>query len=435
MQQKKVYIRTFGCQMNFHDSEKILGLFKSENFLETDSPLESDIVVFNTCSIRQKAEQKFFSELGKIKALKKKNPDLKVIVAGCIAQQQKEEIFKRANFVDFVVGPQNINAFKEIIQSRQKKIAFTDENQYISEFEIPAFRKSAVSVMVNIMYGCNNFCSYCIVPYTRGREKSRATVSILDEIKKLADTGYKEVLLLGQNVNSYHSDTDFPGLLKKINNINGIERIRFVTSHPKDLSDDLIFSIRDLDKVCEHIHLPLQSGSNKILKLMNRRYSYEDYLKKIEKLKKNIPKIAITSDIIAGFPQETDEDHNQTINALKEIQFDGVFAFKFSPRKGTVAANLDGQIPEKIKLERLYEIIDLQNSITEKKNSMLKNSIEEILIEGKDEKDKTFLTGRTRSNKIVLLPENIKRIKEGELVKVKIVETHRHSLVGILSNE
>lgn len=432
MQKRKVYIRTFGCQMNFHDSEKILGLFKSEDFLEADSPSEGDVIIFNTCSIRQKAEQKFFSELGKIKALKKKNPDLKVIVAGCIAQHQKKDIFKKANFVDYVIGPQNINVFKDIIRSEQKRIAYTDENPYISEVEIPAFRKSTVSAMVNIMYGCNNFCSYCIVPYTRGREKSRATVTILEEIKMLADRGYKEVLLLGQNVNSYQSDTDFPGLLKKINNINGIERIRFVTSHPKDLSDELIFAIRDLDKVCEHIHLPLQSGSNKILKLMNRGYSYEEYLKKIEKLKKNIPKIAITSDIIAGFPQETDEDHKQTIRALKEIQFDGIFAFKFSPRKGTAASILDGQIPDKIRAERLYEIINIQNSITEEKNSILKDSVEEVLVDGKDEKDRNKYTGRTRSNKIVIISDANREVKEGQIVMVKIIKTQRHSLVGAL---
>jgi tRNA-2-methylthio-N6-dimethylallyladenosine synthase len=431
MKQKKVYIRTFGCQMNFHDSEKILGLFKSKNFMEADSPSEGDIIIFNTCSIRQKAEQKFFSELGKIKSLKKKNPRLKVIVAGCIAQHQKDEIFKKANFVDFVVGPQNINVFKDIAQSEQRAIAYTDENPYISEVEIPTFRKSTVSAMVNIMYGCNNFCSYCIVPYTRGKEKSRASKAILDEIKMLADSGYKEVLLLGQNVNSYKSDTDFPGLLKKINTINGIERIRFVTSHPKDLSDELIFSIRDLDKVCEHIHLPLQSGSTKILRLMNRKYTYDDYLRKIEKLKKNIPKIAITSDIIAGFPQETDEDHKQTIKALKEIEFDGIFAFKYSPRKGTVAADLEGQIPNEIRSERLYEIIDLQNSITEKKNSMLKDSVEEVLIERKEEKGKTKFIGRTRSNKIVLLSDSV-RLNEGDIIKVKIIETHRHNLYGTL---
>lgn len=431
MKQKKVYIRTFGCQMNFHDSEKILGLFKSKNFMEADSPSEGDIIIFNTCSIRQKAEQKFFSELGKIKSLKKKNPRLKVIVAGCIAQHQKDEIFKKANFVDFVVGPQNINVFKDIAQSEQRAIAYTDENPYISEVEIPTFRKSTVSAMVNIMYGCNNFCSYCIVPYTRGKEKSRASKAILDEIKMLADSGYKEVLLLGQNVNSYKSDTDFPGLLKKINTINGIERIRFVTSHPKDLSDELIFSIRDLDKVCEHIHLPLQSGSTKILRLMNRKYTYDDYLRKIEKLKKNIPKIAITSDIIAGFPQETDEDHKQTIKALKEIVFDGIFAFKYSPRKGTVAADLEGQIPNEIRSERLYEIIDLQNSITEKKNSMLKDSVEEVLIERKEEKGKTKFIGRTRSNKIVLLSDSV-RLNEGDIIKVKIIETHRHNLYGTL---
>jgi tRNA-2-methylthio-N6-dimethylallyladenosine synthase len=431
MKQKTFYIRTFGCQMNFHDSEKISGLLISEQFSDVENPANADVIIFNTCSIRQKAEQKFFSELGKIKALKKKNPNLKIIVAGCIAQHQGDKIFERASHVDYVVGPQNIGIIKDIINQDNRFVSFIEDNSSITELEIPAYRKSIISAMVNIMYGCNNFCSYCVVPYTRGREKSRATQSIINEIKKLADNGYKEILLLGQNVNSYYSDTDFPGLLKKINDIKGIERIRFVTSHPKDLSDDLIFSIRDLEKVCEHIHLPLQSGSNKILSLMNRKYTYEDYLEKIEKLRKNVPKIAITSDIIAGFPKESDEDHIQTIRALKEIEFDGIFSFKFSPRKGTFAAELDGQIPDEIKAKRLYEILELQNLITEKKNRTLKGSVEDILIEDFYEKDKNKLIGRTRSNKIVIIPK-YKNINIGDIVKIKITETHRHSLEGDL---
>ncbi len=429
MKERAYYIRTFGCQMNFHDSEKISGLLKSEHFSETDSPSKADVVIFNTCSIRQKAEQKFFSELGKIKSLKKKNPNLKVIVAGCIAQHHGEKIFERAAYVDYVVGPQNINLIKDIIRQDERLISFTEDNPLIAELEMPAYRKNTVTAMVNIMYGCNNFCSYCIVPYTRGREKSRAAQSIVSEIQELAHKGYKEVLLLGQNVNSYHSDIDFPGLLKKINEINGIERIRFVTSHPKDLSEKLIFSIRDLEKVCEHIHLPLQSGSNKILSLMNRKYTYEDYVKKIEKLRKNIPKIAITSDIIAGFPQESDEDHRQTIRALKEIEFDGIFSFRFSHRKGTVAAELHGQVPDEIKAQRLSEIIEVQNLITDKKNGSLRGMIEEVLIEGFYEKDKNMLMGRTRTNKIVVLP-NRKNVFIGEIIKVKIIKPHRHSLEG-----
>ncbi len=425
---KQYYIETFGCQMNVHDSEKMAGILKSEGYIETGSAKDADVVIFNTCSIRQKAEQKFFSELGRIKSLKKRRPDLKIAVAGCIAQQGGVEIIKRAPHVDFVVGPQNINALREIITSRSDSV-FIDDNPSITEIELPADRKDNVRAWINIMYGCNNFCSYCIVPYTRGREKSRASGSIINEIKELADKDYKEITLLGQNVNSYMSDINFPGLLKKINEIGGISRIRFVTSHPKDLSNELICAIRDMEKVCEHIHLPLQSGATKILSLMNRKYTYEDYLRKIETLRKTIPEIAITADIIAGFPQETDEDHKETVKALTEIEFDGIFAFKFSPRPGTRAFNMNGQLPEDIKSDRLYEILEVQNKITERKNKELKGTIQEILIEGKDEKDTGKFTGRTRTNKIVNIPSK-NNAKPADIITVKITRAGRHSLEG-----
>lgn len=425
---KRYYIETFGCQMNVHDSEKMAGILKSEGYVETGSAKDADIVIFNTCSIRQKAEQKFFSELGRIKSLKKRRHGLKIAVAGCIAQQEGSKILKRASYVDYVIGPQNIPILKNIITSDSNVIAVED-NPSITEAYLPVDRNDNVRAWVNIMYGCNNFCSYCIVPYTRGREKSRASQSIINEIKDLAEKGFKEVTLLGQNVNSYESDTNFPGLLKEIDKIDGIKRIRFVTSHPKDLSDELIYAIRDMEKVCEHIHLPLQSGSSKVLALMNRKYTYADYMNKVEKLKKEIPEIAITSDIIAGFPQEMDEDHNLTINALKEIEFDSIFAFKFSPRPGTKASTMDGQLPDDIRSDRLSEILELQNKITERKNKELKGTIQEVLIEGVDEKTPNKLSGRTRTNKVVnVLFEST--VKPGDIIKVEITHTRRHSLEG-----
>ncbi len=433
---KKYYISTFGCQMNVHDSEKMAGILKSEGYTETDSAKNANIVIFNTCSIRQKAEQKFFSELGRIKSLKQKRPDLKIAVTGCIAQQEGARLLQRASHVDYVIGPQNINALKSVVAVNQNAgIIAVEDNPYIADMELPADRKDGVRAWVNIMYGCNNFCSYCIVPYTRGREKSRASQNIINEIKELSEKGYKEVTLLGQNVNSYKSNINFPELLKEINKINKIKRIRFVTSHPKDLSDDLIYAIRDLDKVCEHIHLPLQSGSSKILALMNRRYTYEDYQKKIEKLRLEIPEIAITSDIIAGFPQETDEDHKETIRALAEIEFDGIYAFKFSPRQGTKASTMNEQISDDIKSERLAKILELQNEITERKNRELKGTQEEVLVEGHDDKNTGKFKGRTRTNKIVniTLKNNIKltdNIKSGDFVIVKIIGPLRHSLEG-----
>jgi len=426
---KKVYIHTFGCQMNVHDSEKILGVLEPEGFMQTDNPRSADLIIFNTCSIRQKAEQKFYSELGRIKSYKKLNPRLKIAVAGCIAQREGKNIFKRAPHVDFVFGPQNIRALKHFVADGYVPVAI-EENPLIAIEDLPARRSAGISAWVTIMYGCNNFCSYCVVPYTRGRERSRPSEHIVAEVSKIAGEGFREITLIGQNVNSYESDVDFPGLLRKLDGVGGIERIRFVTSHPKDLSTALINAIKELPKICEHIHLPLQSGSTAILKMMSRRYSFEDYIEKVAALRAKIPDISITSDIIAGFPGETDEDHRLTLKALREIEFDGTFAFKFSPRPGTKAAKMQGNLTEEMKSERLYEILVLQDTITEKKNNALVGTIQEVLIEGPSENGNGNLTGRTRTNKIVdIWAEDI--IK-GALVDVEIIKGRRHSLEGKL---
>ena len=305
-----------------------------------------------------------------------------------------------------------------------------EENPLIAESDYSVDRKDHVKALVTIMYGCNNFCSYCVVPYTRGHEKSRPSAKILAEIEGLAREGFKEVTLLGQNVNSYQSDMDFAGLLRNINKIEGLERIRFVTSHPKDLSDDLIAAMRYLEKVCEHIHLPLQSGSSRVLKLMNRHYSFSSYMKKIESLRKAIPSIAITTDIIAGFPQESEEDYEWTIRALREAEFDGIFAFNYSPRPGTKAASIHGHIDECVKSRRLGEILDLQNSITDKKNKHLEGTIQEILLETETVGENICqLSGRTRTNKIVNIPTNGKA-RPSDIVSVKIIKAKRHSFEG-----
>ncbi|MBI4823280.1 MAG: tRNA (N6-isopentenyl adenosine(37)-C2)-methylthiotransferase MiaB [Nitrospirae bacterium] len=430
---KKFSITTFGCQMNVHDSEKIAGLLCKQGMSQTEDKKDADLIVFNTCSIRQKAEQKFLSELGKTKSLKRGMPTLKIAVTGCIAQQMGEKLFKKAPYVDYVLGTQNIHLISDLIKGNTCKSALND-NPFISEQKLPTLRKEKFRAWVSIMYGCNNFCSYCVVPYTRGRETCRSTENILKEIKELVGEGVKEVTLLGQNVNSYSSDTDFPGLLEKINAIPGLERLRFVTSHPKDLSDKLITSMESLDKVCEHIHLPLQSGSTRILSLMNRGYSYEEYKIKVDKLRQAIPDIAITSDIIAGFPHETDKDHEDTINALREIEFDGIFAFKFSLRPGTKASLMERHIPEHIKAERLSEILKLQDEITLMKNKELEGRAVDVLIEGISKTNPALQTGRTRGNKIVnfsvIDKERKFLLKEGSLTQVKIIRARRHSLEG-----
>jgi tRNA-2-methylthio-N6-dimethylallyladenosine synthase len=315
---KKYLISTWGCQMNVHDSEKMAGILASEGYAPAEDQKDADIIIFNTCSIREKAEQKFLSDLGRLKSLKKRNPGVKIAVAGCVAQQMGDNLFQRAPHVDFVLGPQNLKNIRDIAGGKSSATAL-EENPALAVEELPALRKERGRAWVSIMYGCDNFCTYCIVPYVRGREKSRASESIAREIHGRASEGFKEVTLLGQNVNSYRSDVDFPGLLGKIDAVEGIERVRFVTSHPKDFSEALIDAMAELPSVCEHIHLPLQSGSTRILELMNRKYTYEEYRDKVERLRKRIPGIAITTDIIAGFPTETAEDHEATVRALKEI--------------------------------------------------------------------------------------------------------------------
>ncbi len=424
---KKVYIRSWGCQMNAHDSERMLGVLRREGYAPVEAPEEADLIVFNTCSIREKAEQKFYSQLGRTRRLKRRNPALKVVVAGCIAQQKGAVLKERAPYVDYVIGPQNIGRVGEAVHDAGG--VFTDDDPELARRDIPAERGGSVKAWINIMYGCDNFCSYCVVPYTRGRERSRPAGSILKEIAGLAAAGFKEITLLGQNVNSYRGDASFAELLSSINDIEGIERIRFVTSHPKDLGDELITAMRDLDKVCEHIHLPLQSGSDRVLKLMNRKYTLDEYLKKVERLRKAVPGIAITTDIIAGFPTERPEDHAATVSALEEIGFDGIFAFKYSPRPMTRAAEMDGQLPEEVKSERLTEILRRQDRITEAKNKALENTVQEILVEGPSASEEERMTGRTRTNKIVNIPLS-DRVSPGMLLQVRILRANRHSLEG-----
>ena len=425
---KTVFIYTFGCQMNVHDTEKMLGVLKKGDYYKADNPDKADLIIFNTCSIRQKAEQKFYSELGRSKSYKKNRPNLKIAVAGCIAQQEGKKILKKASYVDFVFGPQNIHKLEDFISNSNAPVAVSD-NPDLALIDLPVQRETGGRAWVTIMYGCNNFCSYCVVPYTRGKEKFRPSEHIYAEVSEIAEKGYKEITLLGQNVNSYQSDVSFPGLLKKLNRVGGIERIRFVTSHPKDLSLDLADAIAELTKVCEHIHLPLQSGSDNVLKLMNRVYSYDIYRDKVILLREKVPGITITSDIIAGFPGETEEDHIRTTDALKEIEFDGIFAFKFSPRPGTAAAGIEGHLPESIKSERLAEILILQDEITLRKNLLFENTQQEILIEGISDTDKDRLTGRTRTNKIVTIP--VTDTLNGAITNVEIKKARKHSLEGI----
>jgi len=425
--QKTVFIYTYGCQMNVHDSEKMLGILSENGYANAEGPENADLIIFNTCAIRGKAEQKFYSQLGRAKLLKRKRSDLKIAVAGCVAQDEKIGIFRKAPFVDFIMGPQNIHLVYNLV-SGDNRLALLDENPDIADKEFGPLRQSGIKAWISIIYGCNNFCSYCIVPFTRGREVSRPSSSILSEIANLKKNGYKEVTLLGQNVNSYRSDIAFPELLRRVDSIR-MERVRFVTSHPRDLSRELIQVIYELPSICEHIHLPIQSGSDKILSFMNRGYSYRDYVEKIMMLREKVSEIAITADVIVGFPGETDRDYLDTEKALTEIQFDGIFAFKFSPREGTKAYRMGKQVPEDIKSYRLNNLLKIQEAITYRKNKSLEGTIQEILVEELSETDKEMLMGRTRTNKIATMPNSGE--ERGSLVRVRIDKARQHSLSGI----
>ncbi|SJZ34126.1 tRNA (N6-isopentenyl adenosine(37)-C2)-methylthiotransferase MiaB [Garciella nitratireducens] len=431
-------ISTYGCQMNENDSEKLAGMLKNMGYKPTEIEEQADIIILNTCSVRENADIKVFGNLGHYKPLKKKNPNLILAVCGCMMQQKEivEKIKEKYPQVDLVFGTHNIHKFPELLANAQQSscivIDVWENGGEIIE-SVPIERKYKHKAFVTIMYGCDNFCSYCIVPYTRGREKSREPEKIIKEVIHLAQDGCKEITLLGQNVNSYgktlKNPISFAQLLRKLNQIDGIKRIRFMTSHPKDLSDELILAMKECDKVCEHIHLPFQAGSNKILKIMNRRYTKESYLELIKKLKETIPGIAITTDIIVGFPGENQDDFKDTLDIVRKVKFDSAFTFLYSIRKGTPAAKMENQIPDDIKHERFNRLLELQQSISREKNALLKNEVVEVLVDGTSKNDEEKMCGRTRTNKLVNFIGDKNLI--GEFVQVKITDPHTWSLNGV----
>jgi tRNA-2-methylthio-N6-dimethylallyladenosine synthase len=433
----KYYIETWGCQMNEEDSEKLSGMLRLKNYSRTQLKDEADIIIFNTCCIRENAEQKVFGNLGMLRKLKNKNPDLVIAVCGCMMQQKgaAEDLSKRFPYVDIVIGTHNTYKFPEylsrVLGGERPIVEVWDKEKDIIE-DLPIDRLSEFKAFVTIMYGCNNFCTYCVVPHVRGRERSRKPEDIEREIKSLVSKGYKEITLLGQNVNSYGKGLDpyinFAGLLRRINKIEGLERVRFMTSHPKDLSQELIDTIAECDKVCEHIHLPFQAGSSRILKKMNRHYDREQYLDLVKRVKKAIPDVALTTDIIIGFPSETEEDFMETVSLVKEVEYDSAFTFLYSKRKGTAAAKYEEQIDDKVKHDRFDRLLKVVNSISEKKNKEYEGKIVEVLVEGTSKTDESKLTGRTRTSKLVNFTGNKDNI--GKLVNVKITNAKSFSLLG-----
>ena len=436
-EKKLFFIQTYGCQMNEEDSEKLSGMLKRMGYENTENRDEASIIIFNTCCVRENAENKVFGNLGALKKQEEKNPDLVIGICGCMMQQKgmADDILKRFPYVNIIFGTHNSYKFPEYLnrvktEGVQIKEIIDKETEIVEG--IPIDRKSDIKGFVTIMYGCNNFCTYCIVPYVRGRERSRKPEDIVNEIKDMVTRGYKEVTLLGQNVNSYgkglEENITFADLLRKVNEIEGLERIRFMTSHPKDLTLDVVYAIRDCDKVCEQIHLPVQSGSDRILKEMNRHYTKEQYITLAKKIRAEIPDVTFSTDIIVGFPGETEEDFSETLELAKEVRYDAAFTFIYSRRNHTPADKMENQIPDEIKHERFNRLVEIVNTGIAKGNKDAEGKIYEVLVEGYSKNDEAKLTGRTRNGRLVNFEGGEDLI--GKLVNVKIIKANSFSLIG-----
>lgn len=439
---KTFFIATYGCQMNEEDSEKLSGMLKRSGYTRIEEREGASIILFNTCCVRENAENKVYGNLGALKELKRKNKDLVIGICGCMMQQEgmADKILKKFPFVDIIFGTHNSFKFPEYLnkvktEGVQVKEIFDKETEVIEG--IPIERESSIKAFVTIMYGCNNFCTYCVVPYVRGRERSRKSEEIIKEIEDLVSKGYKEVTLIGQNVNSYgtglEENIDFADLLRKVNTIEGLERIRFMSSHPKDLTDKVIMAVKESEKVCKQIHLPVQSGSDTLLERMNRHYGRDRYLEVMKKIKHEMPECAISTDLIIGFPGETDEDVEDTISLIKEVQFDSAFTFIYSRRNNTPADRMENQIPEDIKHERFNKVIEAVNASVIKGNKSYEGRVVEVLVEDISKNDETKLMGRTREGRLVTFIGDSSNI--GNLVNIKVNRAQPFSLFGELVEE
>ncbi|MCR3955767.1 MAG: tRNA (N6-isopentenyl adenosine(37)-C2)-methylthiotransferase MiaB [Gudongella sp.] len=434
---KKYLINTSGCQANELDSEKISWVLDTMSYESTQDKEEADIILFNTCAVRKSAEDKVFGQLGELKELKRRKPEVILGICGCMMQREdiREFFLSKHKHIDLVFGTNNIHKLPQLVsrhlETGKTIVDIIEDTREIDE-NIDAHRRYSYKAFVDIMYGCDNFCTYCIVPYTRGRERSREPGTILQEIRKLVESGIKEVTLLGQNVNSYGKtlamDYSFPDLLKDINDIEGLERIRFMTSHPKDFTERLVEAYAELDKLSPHLHLPVQSGSNRVLRMMNRKYTREEYLEKIDAIKKRIPNLAITTDIIVGFPGETDEDFQETIDLVEKVEFDSAFTFLYSIREGTTAAKIKEQVPDQIKHERFQRLLDTLNPIGLRINQKLLGTVQRVLVEEVSKNDNQVMSGRTESAKLVHFPGGEELI--GKIVDVRINNVKTFTLEG-----
>jgi tRNA-2-methylthio-N6-dimethylallyladenosine synthase len=435
----KIYLQTFGCQMNVYDSERLMGLLASEGHTLTRDPKEADVIVLNTCSVRDTSESRALGRLTEFQKYKRQNPEVKLVVAGCMAQRMGADILSRAPLVDLILGPDQILSLADYLRDHQQHsridVSASRDNfdsERIWEAEILPKRKTPYTSFVAVSRGCDNFCSYCVVPFVRGPERNRPPEQIIREVQKTAESSRKETTLIGQNVNSYrYRGRDFADLLQMVNDQTQIEWIHFMTSHPKDLSDKLIDKIARLPKVCEHIHLPLQSGSDRILRMMNRGYTSVDYLKLARKIKESIPDVSLTTDLIVGFPSETGDDFQRTLDIVQEIEFDSAFMFRYSVRDGTKAATWPDDVPEEDKLDRLHALIKLQKKISKKRNQGLLGRVLQVLIDGKSRRDQSKWKGKTRANQTVIVEGDDNLL--GQIVPVMMDQADSFTLFGRLA--
>ena len=439
---KKYFTITYGCQMNESDSEKINGQLEELGYLPAEQMEEADIVILNTCSIRQNAEEKVYGKIGEVKQLKDKNPHVLLGIAGCMAQENRRKLVQRMPIIDFVIGPYNIHNLHEIVTDKEavgSHVVLTQmKPQRVRDYSLlKASRKSKIFAWVPIMQGCNKFCTYCIVPYVRGRETSRTIEDIKAEVISLAQDGYKEITLLGQNVNSYGLDfknnTDFSDLIRALDTVEGIKRIRYMTSHPRDMTKEMVDVMAASSKVVRHMHLPVQHGSNEMLKRMNRGYTVEHFYEMGDYIRERMPDVGFTTDLITGFPGETEEMHQATIALLKKVRFDSAYTFIYSPRRGTPAASMTNQISDEIKHRRLNEIMEVQNQISLEINKELEGQDIEILVEGPTKQDENHWFGRTSTNKMIVFPK-VEGIKIGDIVLAHVNIAQTWILKGIVKD-
>ncbi|CUS92277.1 tRNA (N6-isopentenyl adenosine(37)-C2)-methylthiotransferase MiaB, partial [Candidatus Kryptonium thompsonii] len=429
---RKIYIETYGCQMNLADSEIVLGIMKNHGYTLTDDASRADVILVNTCSVREHAEQRVIGRLSSFLRYKKRNPNLVIGVLGCMAERLKKRLIEEENLADIVVGPDEYRKLPQLVNDAfagHKGIAVRLSKVETYD-DITPLRTEGISAWITVMRGCDKFCTFCVVPFTRGRERSRPLKSIVKEVEMLSARGYREVTLLGQNVNSYRDgDYDFADLLSAVAQVDRNMRVRFTTSHPKDMSDKLIKTIAEHPNICNYIHLPVQSGSDRILQLMNRTYDRKHYLELVKKIRETIPGVSLSTDIIAGFPTETEEDHKMTLSLLEEVRFDGAFMFKYSPREGTKAYEMGDDVPDEVKIRRLNEIIELQQRISHEINQGMIGSEVEVLVEGESKRSSEQWMGRTDTNKVVIFPRS-DEIKPGDYIIVRINKATSATLFG-----